>query len=162
MKRRDEVLVGMVSTVSIVMGFIGALWLARGGLAPGYPLYSKFAWGAGLKQGDAVALPEQMMRGPGAEHAGADDGNMAFAARRRGTQNGRSNRPGRDATQDRAAGEGERPAQRLAAPYRHRQKALRTVTPIVRGDPTLKPSRARPPRSRSNESRGFSSKMLLA
>jgi phospholipid/cholesterol/gamma-HCH transport system substrate-binding protein len=56
MKRRDEVLVGMVATVSLVMGFLGALWLARGGLMPGYPLYSKFAWGAGLKQGQPVLL----------------------------------------------------------------------------------------------------------
>jgi phospholipid/cholesterol/gamma-HCH transport system substrate-binding protein len=56
MKRRDEVLVGMVATVSLVMGFLGALWLARGGLMPGYPLHSKFAWGAGLKQGQPVLL----------------------------------------------------------------------------------------------------------
>jgi len=56
MKRRDEVLVGIVATVAIVMGFLGALWLARGGLAPGYPLHAKFAWGAGLKQGQPVLL----------------------------------------------------------------------------------------------------------
>ena len=34
MKRRDEVLVGMVITVSLIMGFVGALWLARGGRFP--------------------------------------------------------------------------------------------------------------------------------
>ena len=56
MKRRDEVLVGIVATVSLVAGFIGALWLARGGLQPGYVLYSKFVWGAGLKQGQPVLL----------------------------------------------------------------------------------------------------------
>ncbi len=56
MKRRDEVLVGIVATVALVMGFIGALWLARGGLAPGYPLYTKFIWGAGVKQGQPVLL----------------------------------------------------------------------------------------------------------
>ena len=56
MKRRDEVLVGMVATVALVMGFIGALWLARGGLAPGYPVHAKFAWGAGLRQGQPVLL----------------------------------------------------------------------------------------------------------
>lgn len=56
MKRRDEVLVGIVATVALVMGFMGALWLARGGLAPGYPLHAKFAWGAGLKQGQPVLL----------------------------------------------------------------------------------------------------------
>ncbi len=56
MKRRDEVLVGMVATVALVMGFVGALWLARGGLMPGYPLYTTFAWGAGVKQGQPVLL----------------------------------------------------------------------------------------------------------
>lgn len=56
MKRRDEVLVGIFATVALVLGFVGALWLARGGLAPGYPLYAKFVWGAGLKQGQPVLL----------------------------------------------------------------------------------------------------------
>ena len=56
MKRRDEVLVGIVATVAILMGFVGALWLARGGLAPGYPLHATFVWGAGLKQGQPVLL----------------------------------------------------------------------------------------------------------
>ena len=56
MKRRDEVLVGIVTTVALVMGFIGALYLARGGLAPGYVLYARFVWGAGLKQGQPVLL----------------------------------------------------------------------------------------------------------
>ncbi len=56
MKRRDEVLVGIFATVALILGFMGALWLARGGLAPGYPLYAKFVWGAGLKQGQPVLL----------------------------------------------------------------------------------------------------------
>lgn len=56
MKRRDEVLVGIVTTIALVAGFMGALWLARGGLAPGYPLYSKFVWGAGLRTGQPVLL----------------------------------------------------------------------------------------------------------
>ncbi|MBM4193327.1 MAG: MCE family protein [Gemmatimonadetes bacterium] len=56
MKRRDEVLVGLTATVALVMGLIGALWLARGGISPGYPLYIKFDWGAGLKQGQPVLL----------------------------------------------------------------------------------------------------------
>jgi phospholipid/cholesterol/gamma-HCH transport system substrate-binding protein len=56
MKRRDEVLVGIVATVALVMGFIGALWLARGGLFPGYPMHAKFPWGAGLRQGQPVLL----------------------------------------------------------------------------------------------------------
>lgn len=56
MKRRDEVLVGIFTLVALLVGFIGALWLARGGLAPGYPLYTTFTWGAGLKQGQPVLL----------------------------------------------------------------------------------------------------------
>ena len=35
---------------------LGSLWLARGGLSKGYPLYAKFPWGAGLKQGQPVWL----------------------------------------------------------------------------------------------------------
>ena len=51
MKRRDEVLVGIVATVALVLGVTGALLLARGGLAPGYPVYSLFNWGGGLRAG---------------------------------------------------------------------------------------------------------------
>ena len=56
MKTRDEVLVGLVVTVAIVITVLGSLWLARGGLSKGYPLYAKFPWGAGLKQGQPVLL----------------------------------------------------------------------------------------------------------
>jgi phospholipid/cholesterol/gamma-HCH transport system substrate-binding protein len=56
MKRRDEVLVGIVSTVALVLGVTGALLLARGGLAPGYPVYSLFNWGGGLRAGQPVLL----------------------------------------------------------------------------------------------------------
>ncbi len=56
MKRRDEVLVGLLTTAALVAGEMGTLWLARGGLQPGYPLYAKFAWGSGLKQGQPVLL----------------------------------------------------------------------------------------------------------
>lgn len=56
MKKRDEVLVGLLLIVSIVVVVLGSLWLARGGLAKGYPLYAKFPWGAGLKQGQPVWL----------------------------------------------------------------------------------------------------------
>ena len=56
MKTRDEVLVGLVVTTAIVITVLGSLWLARGGLSKGYPLYAKFPWGAGLKQGQPVWL----------------------------------------------------------------------------------------------------------
>ncbi|MBK6304707.1 MAG: MCE family protein [Gemmatimonadetes bacterium] len=56
MKRRDEVLVGIFTTAAIAVIIVGALWLARGGLTSGYPLYSRFPWGSGLKQGQPVWL----------------------------------------------------------------------------------------------------------
>ena len=56
MKKRDEVLVGLVITVAVIVTVLGSLWLARGGLSKGYPLYAKFPWGAGLKQGQPVLL----------------------------------------------------------------------------------------------------------
>lgn len=42
--------------VALVVLVTGSLWLARGGLSKGYPLYAKFPWGAGLKQGQPVLL----------------------------------------------------------------------------------------------------------
>jgi phospholipid/cholesterol/gamma-HCH transport system substrate-binding protein len=56
MKTRDEVLVGLLVTATIVVTVVGSLWLARGGLSKGYPLYAKFPWGAGLKQGQPILL----------------------------------------------------------------------------------------------------------
>ena len=56
MKRRDEVLVGILMTVALVLVILGTLWLARGGLASGYPLHARFPWGAGLKKGQQVLL----------------------------------------------------------------------------------------------------------
>jgi phospholipid/cholesterol/gamma-HCH transport system substrate-binding protein len=56
MKRRDEVLVGIFTTAALVVAVMGALWLARGGLSQGYPLYTRFTWGQGLKQGQPVWL----------------------------------------------------------------------------------------------------------
>lgn len=56
MKRRDEVLVGIVATAALALTVIGSLYLARGGLSPGYPVYSVFKWGSGLKQGQPVML----------------------------------------------------------------------------------------------------------
>ena len=57
MKRRDEVLVGILITVALVVGVIGTLWLARRGLGTRtYPLYTRMDWGAGLKTGQPVLL----------------------------------------------------------------------------------------------------------
>ncbi len=56
MKRRDAVLVGIFTTAALAVVTLGALWLARGGLDAGYPLYSRFPFGAGLKQGQPVWL----------------------------------------------------------------------------------------------------------
>lgn len=49
-------LVGLVVTIALVLGILGTLWLVRGGLASGYPLYARFPWGSGLKQGQPVLL----------------------------------------------------------------------------------------------------------
>src|SRR5690349_23715023 len=56
MRRRDEVAVGILITVAIAILVVGALWLARGGLSTGYPLYTRFQWGQSLKQGQPVLL----------------------------------------------------------------------------------------------------------
>jgi phospholipid/cholesterol/gamma-HCH transport system substrate-binding protein len=56
MKRRDEVQVGILITAALIVLVIGALYLARGGLRSGYPLYGRFAWGQSLKQGQPVLL----------------------------------------------------------------------------------------------------------
>ncbi len=56
MKKRDDVLVGIVMAVAILIAIVGSLWLARGGLSKGYALYAKFPWSSGLKQGQPVLL----------------------------------------------------------------------------------------------------------
>jgi len=56
MKRRDEVLVGIVATIALVLAVVGSLYLARGGLFPGYAVYGLFPWGSGLRQGQPVML----------------------------------------------------------------------------------------------------------
>ena len=56
MKRSNEILVGITATVALILAVIGSLYLARGGLQPGYKLFAKFTWGAGLKQGQPVLL----------------------------------------------------------------------------------------------------------
>jgi phospholipid/cholesterol/gamma-HCH transport system substrate-binding protein len=55
-KRRDEFLVGLITAAGVALAIIGGVWLSRGGLAQGYPLYAKFPWGAGLKRGQPVLL----------------------------------------------------------------------------------------------------------
>ena len=56
MKRRDEVTVGILITIAVVVLVLGTLWLVRGGLKSGYPLYTRFGWGQNLKQGQPVLL----------------------------------------------------------------------------------------------------------
>ncbi|HKO16913.1 MAG TPA: MlaD family protein [Gemmatimonadaceae bacterium] len=56
MKRRDEVAVGILLTVTTIVLVIGTIWLLRGGLQSGYPLYTRFPWGQNLKQGQPVLL----------------------------------------------------------------------------------------------------------
>jgi len=56
MKRRNEVSVGIFITIAVIVLVLGTLWLARGKLKPGYPLYTRFAWGQNLKQGQPVLL----------------------------------------------------------------------------------------------------------
>jgi phospholipid/cholesterol/gamma-HCH transport system substrate-binding protein len=56
MKRRNEVLVGVLITFALVVAIGGTLWLARKGVGRYYPLHTRFDWGAGLKQGQPVLL----------------------------------------------------------------------------------------------------------
>jgi phospholipid/cholesterol/gamma-HCH transport system substrate-binding protein len=56
MRRRDEVFVGVLLTVAATVAIVGTIWLTRGGLSRGYPLYTRFAWGQNLKQGQPVQL----------------------------------------------------------------------------------------------------------
>jgi phospholipid/cholesterol/gamma-HCH transport system substrate-binding protein len=57
MKRRNEVLVGVFVTIALIVGILGTLWLSRSGLlSDTYPLYTRFRWGANLKQGQEVWL----------------------------------------------------------------------------------------------------------
>lgn len=56
MRRRDEVLVGLFTTVAIIILALASIWLVRGGLTQGYLLHSRFSWGAGVKQGAPVWL----------------------------------------------------------------------------------------------------------
>lgn len=56
MKRRDEVLVGILLTAGVIIAVLGTIWLVRGGFSRGYPLYARFKWGAGVKQGQPVRL----------------------------------------------------------------------------------------------------------
>jgi phospholipid/cholesterol/gamma-HCH transport system substrate-binding protein len=56
MKGRNEVLVGALLIVGLVIGIVGTIWLVRGGLSGGYPLYTVFRWGSNLKVGQPVVL----------------------------------------------------------------------------------------------------------
>jgi phospholipid/cholesterol/gamma-HCH transport system substrate-binding protein len=56
MKRSNEILVGLLLLVGGAIAVLGSIWLVRGSLAQGYPLYARFPWGAGLKPGQPVML----------------------------------------------------------------------------------------------------------
>jgi phospholipid/cholesterol/gamma-HCH transport system substrate-binding protein len=56
MKRGNEVSVGILITVAVIVLVAGTLYLVRGGLSAGYPLYTRFPWGQNLKQGQPVLL----------------------------------------------------------------------------------------------------------
>lgn len=56
MRRRDEVVVGVFITATLLVGIAGALWLARRGFGSAYTMYTQFPWGAGLKTGQQVLL----------------------------------------------------------------------------------------------------------
>ena len=56
MKRRDEVLGGILLVAATIVGVLGTLWLVRGGLTSGYNLYTIVPWGNGLTQGQPVLL----------------------------------------------------------------------------------------------------------
>ena len=56
MRRRDEVLVGLFTTVAIIILALASIWLVRGGLNRGDLLHAQFQWGAGIKQGAPVWL----------------------------------------------------------------------------------------------------------
>ena len=61
-KRRDELLVGLLLLVAVVLGIGGTIWIARGGLASGYPMFTRFKWGSGLKQGQPVLLAGVLLK----------------------------------------------------------------------------------------------------
>src|SRR5437868_14904923 len=104
----------------------------------------------GIDQDDPFACLLQLLRGPGAEHAGADHGHVPGPAVAAGHALFRHKKP--------------LPVAREGSPdcisLSTRQKRLRSVTPMVRGWPVLTPSRARPPRSRPTASRALSANWL--
>lgn len=87
MKRSNEVAVGLVVTIGVTLAILGTLWLVRGGLTSGYPLYARFPWGPGLKQGQPVVLS-----GVGIGYVGGidlkRDGTLVVTMRIKGGRNG--------------------------------------------------------------------------
>ncbi len=56
MKRTNEALVGLLLLLGAAIAVFGSIWLVRGSLGKGYPVYARFPWGAGLKPGQPVLL----------------------------------------------------------------------------------------------------------
>ena len=54
MKRQDEVLVGILTTIAVAILIAGTYWLSRGSFRGGYNLFTVVDWGAGLKTGQRV------------------------------------------------------------------------------------------------------------
>jgi phospholipid/cholesterol/gamma-HCH transport system substrate-binding protein len=50
------VVVGILVTFAVAVLITGIIWLTRGGLQSGYPLYTRFEWGQNLKKGQPVLL----------------------------------------------------------------------------------------------------------
>jgi phospholipid/cholesterol/gamma-HCH transport system substrate-binding protein len=56
MRRKDEVMVGVFVSFSLVVGVVGTLYLARRGWTKTYPMHARFDWGQNLKIGQPVYL----------------------------------------------------------------------------------------------------------
>ena len=57
MKRRDEVSVGILITVAVVVLLLGTLWLVRGGLKNGYPCIRASRGGRTSSKGSPCCWP---------------------------------------------------------------------------------------------------------
>jgi phospholipid/cholesterol/gamma-HCH transport system substrate-binding protein len=54
MKRKNEVLVGILTIAAVAILIVGTYWLSRGSFRGGYELYTETPWGPSLKTGQRV------------------------------------------------------------------------------------------------------------